>query len=76
VIEKNTSWRSYLKVLPQLQPFYQRSGSVKRLQVNEYPIIGGRFFEIAENNPMLGFRRASRYYNERYREAFALNALP
>lgn len=40
---------------------------------NEYAnLIGGRFFEIAENNPMLGFRGASRYYNDRYREAFAL----
>jgi pyruvate,water dikinase len=40
---------------------------------NEYAnLIGGRFFEVAENNPMLGFRGASRYYNDRYREAFAL----
>jgi pyruvate,water dikinase len=40
---------------------------------NEYAnLIGGRFFEIAENNPMLGFRGASRYYNDRYREAFAM----
>lgn len=40
---------------------------------NEYAnLIGGRFFEIMESNPMLGFRGASRYYHERYREAFAL----
>ncbi len=40
---------------------------------NEYAnLIGGRFFEIVESNPMLGFRGASRYYHERYREAFAL----
>ncbi len=40
---------------------------------NEYAnLIGGRFFELEESNPMLGFRGASRYYHERYREAFAL----
>lgn len=40
---------------------------------NEYAnLIGGEYFEIQENNPMIGFRGASRYYNERYREGFAL----
>jgi pyruvate,water dikinase len=40
---------------------------------NEYAnLIGGRFFEIVESNPMLGFRGASRYYHERYREAFSM----
>jgi pyruvate,water dikinase len=40
---------------------------------NEYAnLIGGEYFEIKESNPMLGFRGASRYYNERYREGFAL----
>ena len=40
---------------------------------NEYAnLIGGREFEPSEANPMLGFRGASRYYSERYREAFAL----
>jgi pyruvate,water dikinase len=40
---------------------------------NEYGhLIGGGSFEVAEENPMLGFRGASRYYNERYREGFAL----
>ncbi|WP_406660486.1 phosphoenolpyruvate synthase [Methanolobus sp. ZRKC3] len=40
---------------------------------NEYAsLIGGENFEFAENNPMLGFRGASRYYDERYREGFAL----
>jgi pyruvate,water dikinase len=44
---------------------------------NEYAnLIGGRFFEIVESNPMLGFRGASRYYHERYREAFAQSAPP
>ncbi len=40
---------------------------------NEYAnLIGGRQFEENEENPMLGFRGASRYYHERYREGFAL----
>jgi pyruvate,water dikinase len=34
--------------------------------------MGGRAFEPAEENPMLGFRGASRYYHPRYREGFAL----
>ncbi len=42
-------------------------------KTNEYAdLIGGSEFEPKENNPMLGFRGASRYYNERYREGFAL----
>lgn len=40
---------------------------------NEYAnLIGGEYFELQESNPMLGFRGASRYYNERYRDGFAL----
>ncbi|MFJ5956426.1 phosphoenolpyruvate synthase [Paenarthrobacter sp. NPDC092416] len=40
---------------------------------NEYGhLIGGGSFEHPEENPMLGFRGASRYYSEEYREAFAL----
>ncbi len=40
---------------------------------NEYAnLIGGENFEPKENNPMIGFRGASRYYSERYREGFAL----
>ncbi|OPY25316.1 MAG: putative phosphoenolpyruvate synthase [Methanocella sp. PtaU1.Bin125] len=40
---------------------------------NEYAsLLGGEYFEPHENNPMIGFRGASRYYNERYREGFAL----
>jgi pyruvate,water dikinase len=42
-------------------------------KTNEYAhLIGGGHFEPVEENPMLGFRGASRYYNERYREGFAL----
>jgi pyruvate,water dikinase len=40
---------------------------------NEYAnLIGGKEFEPTEENPMLGFRGASRYYDDRYREGFAL----
>ncbi|HVS22020.1 MAG TPA: phosphoenolpyruvate synthase, partial [Pyrinomonadaceae bacterium] len=43
---------------------------------NEYAmLIGGQEFEPAEENPMLGFRGASRYYDERYREGFHLECL-
>jgi pyruvate,water dikinase len=40
---------------------------------NEYAsLLGGGYFEPDEENPMIGFRGASRYYDERYREGFAL----
>jgi pyruvate,water dikinase len=40
---------------------------------NEYRgLLGGSFFEIEEENPMLGLRGASRYYHPLYREAFIL----
>ncbi len=42
-------------------------------KTNEYArLIGGREFEPPEENPMLGFRGASRYSHPRYREGFAL----
>ncbi|WP_018290569.1 phosphoenolpyruvate synthase [Verrucomicrobium sp. 3C] len=42
-------------------------------KTNEYAnLIGGKQFEPVERNPMVGFRGASRYYNPRYREGFAL----
>ena len=42
-------------------------------KTNEYAdLIGGRAFEPEEENPMLGFRGASRYYSDRYRDGFAL----
>ncbi len=40
---------------------------------NEYSnLIGGEFFEPKEENPMIGWRGASRYYHEKYKQAFAL----
>lgn len=42
-------------------------------KTNEYAhLVGGAGFEPKEENPMLGFRGASRYYDDRYREGFAL----
>jgi pyruvate,water dikinase len=42
-------------------------------KTNEYAnLVGGRKYEPTEENPMLGFRGASRYYDPRYRDAFAL----
>lgn len=42
-------------------------------KTNEYAgLVGGRDFEPVEENPMIGFRGASRYYNPRYQAGFAL----
>jgi pyruvate,water dikinase len=42
-------------------------------KTNEYAdLIGGAAFEPHEENPMLGWRGAARYYSEGYREGFAL----
>ncbi|MEZ4671679.1 MAG: phosphoenolpyruvate synthase [Anaerolineae bacterium] len=42
-------------------------------KTNEYAnLIGGAQFEPEESNPMLGFRGASRYAHDLYREGFAL----
>jgi pyruvate,water dikinase len=40
---------------------------------NEYTnLLSGRQFEPKEENPMIGWRGASRYYSDRYREGFVL----
>jgi len=55
--------------------FYPREVIVRcsDFKSNEYAgLLGGSGFEPKEENPMLGFRGASRYYHERYRQAFAL----
>ncbi len=42
-------------------------------KTNEYAnLVGGAPYEPLEENPMIGFRGASRYYDERYCHAFAL----
>ncbi|MBU1823215.1 MAG: phosphoenolpyruvate synthase, partial [Bacteroidetes bacterium] len=58
--------------------FYPKDVIVRMsdFKTNEYAqLVGGAYFEPEEENPMLGFRGASRYYNERYREAFGLECL-
>lgn len=55
--------------------FYPRPVIVRMsdFKTNEYAgLIGGAQFEPVEENPMIGFRGASRYYSERYRDGFAL----
>jgi len=42
-------------------------------KTNEYAnLVGGEFFEPKESNPMIGWRGASRYYSEDFKEAFLL----
>jgi len=42
-------------------------------KTNEYAnLVGGRKYEPVEENPMIGFRGASRYYHPRYQAGFAL----
>ncbi len=55
--------------------FYPRPVIIRMsdFKTNEYArLAGGRDFEPTEENPMLGFRGASRYYHPRYREGFLL----
>lgn len=55
--------------------FYPKEVIVRMsdFKTNEYAqLIGGKTFEPEEENPMLGFRGASRYYNDLYREGFGL----
>ncbi len=45
-------------------------------KTNEYAsLIGGQYFEPKEENPMIGFRGASRYYDDKYREGFCLECM-
>ena len=55
--------------------FYPKDVIVRMsdFKTNEYAnLIGGEPFEPVEENPMIGFRGASRYYDPRYEEAFCL----
>jgi pyruvate,water dikinase len=55
--------------------FYPKDVIVRMsdFKTNEYAsLIGGARYEPAEENPMLGFRGASRYYDPRYRDGFGL----
>lgn len=55
--------------------FYPREVILRMsdFKTNEYAqLLGGAEFEPGEENPMLGFRGASRYYHPAYRDAFML----
>lgn len=55
--------------------FYPKDVIVRMsdFKTNEYAnLVGGKEFEPKEENPMIGFRGASRYYNARYKEGFRL----
>lgn len=55
--------------------FYPRPVIIRfsDFKTNEYAsLLGGKQFEPIEENPMIGFRGASRYYNTRYQDGFAL----
>ena len=55
--------------------FYPKDVIVRMsdFKTNEYAnLIGGKDFEPKKENPMLGFRGASRYYNELYKDGFRL----
>ena len=55
--------------------FYPKPVTVRMsdFKSNEYAsLIGGSYFEPHEENPMLGFRGASRYASPRYRDGFSL----
>ncbi|PWG03012.1 phosphoenolpyruvate synthase [Sphingosinicella humi] len=62
--------------IARLAALYHPHPAIVRLsdfKTNEYAsLIGGHCFETVEENPMLGFRGASRYYSERYCDGFAL----
>ena len=56
-------------------PYYPRPVIVRLsdFKTNEYAhLLGGHAFEPVEENPMLGFRGASRYDDDRYRDGFEL----
>jgi pyruvate, water dikinase len=55
--------------------FYPRDVIIRfsDFKTNEYAgLIGGKQFEPLENNPMIGWRGASRYYSPEYKAAFEL----
>ncbi|HEX7391977.1 MAG TPA: phosphoenolpyruvate synthase [Thermoplasmata archaeon] len=58
--------------------FYPRDVIVRLsdFKTNEYAsLLGGTLFEPSEENPMIGWRGASRYYSGRFKEAFKLECL-
>ena len=58
--------------------FYPRKVIVRfsDFKTNEYKnLLGGELYEPEESNPMIGWRGASRYYDEKFKQAFELEVL-
>lgn len=69
-IDKLVEGISTLAVAFRNQPVIVRMSDFKS---NEYAnLIGGKLYEPSEENPMLGFRGASRYVSENFRDCFEL----
>jgi len=69
-VEKLASGLAQIAATQYPEPVVVRMSDFK---TNEYAdLIGGHQFEAVEANPMIGFRGASRYYDDRYRDGFLL----
>ncbi len=69
-VEKLASGISKIAASQYPDPVIVRTSDFK---TNEYAsLIGGSYFEPKEENPMLGWRGASRYYSKGYSEGFAM----
>ena len=58
--------------------FYPKNVTVRfsDFKTNEYRnLLGGELYEPIEENPMIGWRGASRYYSKEYKEAFRLECV-
>ncbi|WP_296404049.1 phosphoenolpyruvate synthase [Psychrobacter sp.] len=69
-VDKLVEGISTLAVAFRQQPVIVRMSDFKS---NEYAnLIGGKLYEPSEENPMLGFRGASRYVSDNFRDCFEL----
>ena len=69
-VDKLVEGISTLAVAFRKQPVIVRMSDFKS---NEYAnLIGGKLYEPSEENPMLGFRGASRYVSDNFRDCFEL----
>ncbi len=69
-VDKLVEGISTLAVAFREQPVIVRMSDFKS---NEYAnLIGGKLYEPSEENPMLGFRGASRYVSDNFRDCFEL----
>ena len=67
--------KNYLWYFTNCQTFYPNPVIVRfsDFKSNEYfNLLGGKYYEPNEENPMIGWRGASRYYSKNFKEAFGL----